>query len=265
MAARSPLLTVMTRIAEKAGRALVRDFGEVEQLQVSQKGPADFVSNADKKAEAMLREELSKARPAFGFMGEESANERPDTEYYWVVDPLDGTTNFLHGIPHWAVSIALMKGDSVQAGVIYEPVRDEMFWAEKGMGAYLNATRLRVSNRTKMNEALLATGIPFKGAAKGPFLAELEKVMDQVAGVRRMGAASLDAAYVAAGRYEGYWERGIKAWDVAAGCLMVAEAGGRLTSFTKGVNPAFGAEIVVTNAQLHKPICDLLGAIHNPI
>ncbi len=265
MANRSALMTVMTRAAEKAGRALLRDFGEVEQLQVSQKGPADFVSQADTKAETMLREELTKARPAFGFMGEETAQQKPDTEYTWVVDPLDGTTNFLHGVPHWAVSIALLKGDTVVAGVIYEPVRDEMFWGEKGAGVYLNANRLRVSARTKLHESLLATGIPFKGAEKGNFLSDLDKVMMQVSGVRRMGSAALDLAYVAAGRYEGYWERNIKAWDVAAGCFMVKEAGGQITPFEKGQNPFMGGSLIASNFALHRQICEIMGVTSAPI
>jgi myo-inositol-1(or 4)-monophosphatase len=250
----------MTRVAEKAGRLLVRDFGEVEQLQVSQKGPADFVTQADTKSEKLIREELSRARPTYGFMGEESAATKPQTEYTWIVDPLDGTTNFMHGIPHWAVSIALMKEDQVIAGVIYEPIRDEMFWCEKGTGVYQNANRLRVSNRNKLNECLLATGVPFKGMEKGPFIDDLNKVMMQISGIRRMGAASLDLAYVAAGRYDGYWERGLKPWDVAAGCLMVTEAGGRVSPFNKGENPNLGADLLASNFHMHKQLCDILGA-----
>jgi myo-inositol-1(or 4)-monophosphatase len=259
VAVRSAIITVMTKAAEKAGRALLRDFGEVERLQVSQKGPADFVSNADTKAQGIIQDELKRARPAFGFMGEESgATARPDTEYYWVVDPLDGTSNFLHGIPHWAVSVALAKGDQIVAGVIFEPVRDEMFWCEKGTGVYSNAHRLRVSARRHLHESLIATGIPFKGHESPSFIKELQSVMPKVAGIRRMGAASLDLAYVAAGRYEGYWERGIKAWDVAAGALMVREAGGYVAPLTKGNNPFFGEDIVTGNAALGQTLHDLL-------
>lgn len=249
----------MTRAAEKAGRALLRDFGEIEQLQVSQKGPADFVSKADMKAEEILREELSKARPTYGFMGEETATSRPQTEYTWVVDPLDGTTNFLHGIPHWAVSIGCLKGDEVVAGVVFDPVRDEMYWGEKGMGAYCNATRLRVSTRNKLHECLIATGIPFKGLDRPSFIKELEAIMMKVSGVRRMGAAALDLAYVACGRYEGYWERGLKAWDVAAGCLLVSEAGGRVMPFNKGENPALGADLLATNLNMQKELAAIFG------
>lgn len=260
MAHRSPLLNVMTKAAEKVGRALLRDFGEVEQLQVSQKGPADFVSQADVKSETMLKEELSKARPAYGFMAEESATAKPDTEYTWVIDPIDGTTNFLHGIPHWAISIGLLKNDEPVAAVVYEPVRDEMFWGEKGMGAFLNAARMRVSGRRELHKALIATGIPFKGHDSPSFMAEMQSVMPKVAGIRRMGSASLDLAYVAAGRYEGYWERGLKPWDIAGGYLLIKEAGGYIGPFVKGESVIFKGDLVATNNALSRQICDLLGA-----
>lgn len=265
MALRSANLVVMTKAAEKAGKALLRDFGEVEQLQVSQKGPADFVSNADTKSEKILRDELTRARPAFGFMAEESTTAKPDTEFYWVIDPLDGTTNFLHGIPHWAVSIGLAKGDQIVAGVVYEPVRDEMFWCERGSGAFLNASRLRVSGREKLEQSLIATGIPFKGHESPEFMTELQNVAPKVAGIRRMGAASLDLAYVAAGRYEGYWERNLKAWDIAAGAALVMEAGGSISPFVRGDNPVFKGDILASNQRLHKPLCDLLGAAYTVI
>lgn len=259
MANRSPTLQIMTKIAEKAARLLLRDFGEVEQLQVSQKGPADFVSAADLKAEACIREGLEKARPGYGFLMEETATTRPNTEYTWVVDPLDGTSNFLHGIPHWAISIALLKADQPIAGVVYEPVRDEMFWCERGVGAYLNAKRLRVSVRRHLHEALIATGIPFKGHDSEPFLSELAKVMPQVAGIRRMGAAALDLAYVAAGRYDGYWERGLKPWDCAAGILLVKEAGGFVVPFKKEADVIFKGDMLASNDRLHRPLAELLG------
>ncbi|MBT3767634.1 MAG: inositol monophosphatase, partial [Rhodospirillales bacterium] len=215
---RSPLLNVMTAAAQKAGRKLIRDFGEVEHLQVSQKGPADFVSNADHKAEKILREELQKARPRFGFLLEEGGEIKgEDISNRWIVDPLDGTTNFLHGIPHFSISIALERDGIPYAGVVYEPIHDEMYWAEKGSGAFLNGRRLRVSGRKEMNESLFSTGIPFLGAKDHPqFLKELEAVMAVSAGVRRFGSAALDLAYVAAGRYDGFWETGLNAWDIAA-------------------------------------------------
>lgn len=249
----------MTKAAEKAARLLLRDFGEVEQLQVSQKGPADFVSQADLKAEACLHEELEKARPGYGFMMEETATARPNTEYTWVIDPLDGTTNFLHGIPHWAISIGLLKGDQPIAGVVYEPLRDEMFWGERGVGAYLNAKRLRVSGRSQLHEALIATGIPFKGHESEPFLGELSRIMPKVAGIHRTGSAALDLAYVAAGRYEGYWEHGLKPWDCAAGILLVKEAGGFVSPFKKSESPIFKGDFLASNDRLQRQLGDILG------
>ncbi len=265
MALRSANLVVMTKAAEKAGKALLRDFGEVEQLQVSKKGPSDFVSNADTKAEEILRNELTKARPAFGIMAEESTTSKPDTEFTWIIDPLDGTSNFLHGIPHWAISIGLAKGDQMIAGVVYEPIRDEMFWCEKGAGAYLNANRLRVSGRQSLEASLIATGIPFKGHESPSFMTELQSVAPKVAGIRRMGAASLDLAYVAAGRYDGYWERNLKAWDVAAGVALVMEAGGSVSPFTRNDNPVFKGDVLASNQNLHKQLCELLGAAYTII
>lgn len=260
MATRSALINVMTRAAEKAGRVLVRDFGEVENLQVSRKGPSDFVSNADLKAEKTLREELSKARPEFGFLLEESgAIEGKDVTTRWIIDPLDGTTNFLHGLPHWAISIALEKNGEIVAAIVYEPVHDQMFWAEKGQGAFLNHQRLRVSERRRLDDCVVATGIPFKGRGdhKG-FLAEMETVMAEVAGIRRFGAASLDLAYVAAGRYEGFWERGLSPWDCAAGVLLVTEAGGFVGEIGGGRNPIYGGTILAANSHMHLTLGKLL-------
>ena len=228
MAIRSANLNVMMRAAEKAGRALVRDFGEVEQLQVSRKGPADFVSSADQKAEDIIRRELQKARPDYGFLMEEGGEivgEDPDKRF--IIDPLDGTTNFLHGLPHWAISIALEHKGEVTSAVIYDPAKDEMFWAERGAGAFMNDQRLRVSGRTKMIESLFATGLPWGSKPELPLkLRDLGRILPATSGVRRFGVASLDLAYVAAGRFDGYWERGIEPWDVAAGLLIVREAGG---------------------------------------
>lgn len=260
MATRSALITVMVRAAEKAARGLVRDFGEVEHLQVSRKGPADFVSNADLKAEKIIREELQKARPEFGFLMEESGQSAgKDASTRWIVDPLDGTTNFLHGLPHWAISIAVEKNNEIVAGVVYEPINDQLFWAEKGVGAYLNHQRLRVSERRQLADSLIATGIPFKGRGDHPgFLAEMEAVMKEVAGIRRFGAASLDLAYVAAGRYDGYWERGLAPWDAAAGVLLVTEAGGFVGEIGGGRNPVFGATIIAANQHVNLPLAKLL-------
>ncbi|MEL6840571.1 MAG: inositol monophosphatase family protein [Pseudomonadota bacterium] len=221
-------LNVMMKTARKAGRALVKDFGEVENLQVSAKGPGDFVSRADKAAEAIIREELMHARPSYGFLGEEGQEiDGDDPTRRWIVDPLDGTTNFLHGLPHWAVSIALEHKGQIVAGVIYDPVKDEMFYAEKGGGAWMNESRLRVSARHRMIESIFATGLPFAGMAHLPeALQDLARLLPTTAGVRRFGAAALDLAYVAAGRYDGFWERSLNAWDIAAGIIIVREAGG---------------------------------------
>jgi myo-inositol-1(or 4)-monophosphatase len=260
MARGSALWTVMTEAARKAARTLKRDFGEVEQLQVSNKGPSDFVSAADIKAEKTLRAALQKARPRFGFLMEETGEiAGEDGKHRWIIDPIDGTTNFLHGIPHFAISIALeMEGDII-AGVVYNPIVEEMFYAEKGQGAFLNDRRLRVSSRTKMHEAVMATGIPFHGRpGHEPFLKELARVMNDVAGVRRMGTASLDLAYVAAGRYEGFWESGLQPWDIAAGVLLVREAGGFVTDFKGGQNVLASGNIVAANAKLHKQLLDLV-------
>jgi myo-inositol-1(or 4)-monophosphatase len=224
----SALINVMVAAVRKAGRALARDFGEVENLQVSRKGPSDFVSSADIKAENTLFEELSRVRPGYGFVMEERGIvEGTDKTNRWLVDPLDGTTNFLHGIPHFAISIGLEREGVLFAGVIYNVVRDELFWAEKGAGAYLNDRRLRVAARADMRDSLFATGTPFHGkSGHDVALGEIERVIAKTAGVRRWGAAALDLAYVAAGRFDGYWERGLNVWDIAAGAVLVREAGG---------------------------------------
>jgi len=226
----------MIKAARKAARRLVRDFGEVENLQVSVKGPGDFVSNADRKAEQIIREELTGARPNYGWVGEESEPVAGiDPTRRWIVDPLDGTTNFLHGLPHWAISIGLEHKGEMVAGVIYDPIKDEMFVAEKGQGAWLNDRRIRVSGRRDMSEMLFATGVPWGGSNELPnTLKDIAKLMPRSAGLRRMGSAALDLAYVAAGRYDGFWERGLNAWDIAAGLCIVREAGGMFGSLTDG-------------------------------
>jgi myo-inositol-1(or 4)-monophosphatase len=228
----SPLLTVMIAAVRKASKGLVRDFGEVENLQVSKKGPADFVSNADTRAEQVLFEELSKGRPGYGFLMEErGAVEGTDKTHRWVVDPLDGTLNFLHGLPHFAISVALEREGELIAGIVYDVAKDELFHAEKGRGAWAvdrrGERRLRVAARSKLAEALIVTGMPFLGKpGHETFLAELARMMAATAGVRRSGSAALDLAYVASGRYDGFWERNLAPWDIAAGALLVREAGG---------------------------------------
>ncbi len=260
MTPRSALINVMTRAVDKAARALKRDFGEVEQLQVSQKGPSDFVSNADLKSERILREELSKARPTFGFLAEESgAHAGSDAEHRWLIDPLDGTTNFLHGLPHFSISVALEKAGEIVAGVTYDPIKDEMFVAEKGGGAFMNDRRLRVSGRKSLSESLMSTGIPFRGHGDpAVFTRQLEFAMRETAGVRRFGAASLDLAYVAAGRYEAFWEEGLSPWDVGAGMLLVREAGGYVSDLKGGQNMLHGRSILASNGLLHAPIQGML-------
>jgi myo-inositol-1(or 4)-monophosphatase len=264
MAVRSALINVMVKAAEKAAKSLKRDFGEVEHLQVSRKGPGDFVSNADLKAQQVIREELSRARPEFGFLMEEddgAADTSGKTER-WIVDPLDGTMNFLHGLGHWAISIAAERAGEIVAGVIYDPIKDEMFWSEKGLGAYLNNKRLRVSARNDLSECLIATGIPFKGIMEEypRFAEQLRAIMPQVAGIRRFGAAALDMAYVAAGRYDAYWEGQVCAWDVAAGMLLVREAGGFITTIRPDHNTIKNrtGSIIAANAGINDKIVDIL-------
>lgn len=258
---RSPLLNVMTAAAHKAARGLIRDFGELEHLQVSKKGPADFVSKADRRADQVLRGELKKARPAFGLVTEESGSEDgTDTSNRWLVDPLDGTTNFLHGIPHFAVSIALERDGDPYAGVIYSPITDEMYVAEKGLGAYMNGRRLRVSGRRNVAEALFATGVPFLGIDDHDlFIRQLRSVMAVCAGVRRFGSAALDLAYVAAGRFDGYWENGLSTWDTAAGIVLLREAGGFVSNLAGGPRVATGSGIIAANSELFASLSKLIG------
>jgi myo-inositol-1(or 4)-monophosphatase len=262
MALRSPLMNVMFKAAEKAAKSLVRDFGEVENLQVSRKGPADFVSTADLKAQKAIREELSKARPEFGFLMEEvdGALDTSGKTERWIVDPLDGTSNFLHGLGHWAISIAAERAGELIAGLIYDPIKNETFWAEKGMGAFSGGRRLRVSARKDFADCLIATGIPFKGIMhKRPnFEKQLSAVMPQVAGIRRFGAASLDLAYVAAGRYDGFWEEGLGPLDCAAGIVIVKEAGGFIAPMTPGDKLLSSGSIIVSNAEIHEPLVKII-------
>ena len=252
MSTPSALLQVMIASVRKAGRKLARDFGEVSELQVSKKGPADFVSAADTKAEEVLIEELTKARPGYGFLAEErGVVEGSDKTHTWIIDPLDGTTNFLHGLPHFAITVALEREGVVVAGVTFNPVSNELFWAEKGRGAFLNDKRLRVAARRELIESVLATGIPFAGKkGHGQFLKELHQISQRVAGVRRFGSAALDLAFVAAGRFDGYWERDLKPWDVAAGGLMVLEAGGSILDADGGPFVPADGSVCAANSDL---------------
>ena len=262
MISQSALLKVMSDAARKAARGLNRDFGEVAELQVVKEAPADFVSAADLKAEQTLFEALSKARPGYGFLGEERGMvEGTDKTHTWIVDPLDGTTNFLHAIPHFAINIALQREGVVVAAVTYNPASNELFWAEKGKGCYVNDKRLRVAARTRLDESVLATGIPFLGHGQhARFLKELHQMSQRVAGVRRFGSAALDLAWVAAGRYDGYWERDLKSWDVAAGLLLVSEAGGKVTDAEGGADPLAAGSIVAGNLDIHPQLVERLRA-----
>jgi myo-inositol-1(or 4)-monophosphatase len=267
MPAISAIIRVMESAARKAGGRLRRDFGEVEHLQVSQKGPADFVSKADQRAERILYDELSKARPGWGFMLEEGGDIPAEPgKPRFIIDPLDGTSNFLHGIPHFAISIAVQeptldgKGwGEISAALVYQPVTDESYWAEKSRGAWLHDRRLRVSGRRSLNEALIATGIPFLGHGDiGEWTRIFGAIAPEVAGIRRFGAASLDMAWVAAGKFDGFWESGLKPWDVAAGILLVREAGGFVTDYRGGAQPMERQQVIAGNDSLHSRLHKLL-------
>lgn len=258
--ATSANLNIMTKIARIAGRALLKDFGEVENLQVSTKGPGDFVTRADRNAEEIIREALVEARPTYGFLGEEGTEiEGADPTRRWIVDPLDGTTNFLHGMPHWAVSIALEHKGEIVSGVVYDPVKDELFFAEKGQGAWLNQYRLRVSGRSKMIECVFATGVPFGGSPELPnALQEIARLAPTCAGIRRWGAASLDLAYVAAGRYDGFWEHGLNSWDIAAGVVILKEAGAFVEPIKTGDNILEDGNIICANSEIFEQFTKII-------
>jgi myo-inositol-1(or 4)-monophosphatase len=256
----SALLNVMIKAARRAGRSLKRDLGEIENLQVSLKGPANFVSLADRRAEEMLYEDLAKARPGYGFIGEEGGS-RPgdDKTHTWIVDPLDGTTNFLHGIPQFAISIGLQREGTIIAGVIYNPANDELYTAERGKGAFLNDQRLRVAGRRKLNECVIACGLPHIGRGDHELSrAEMTEIQNRVAGLRRFGAASLDMAFVAAGRLDGYWERNLQPWDVAAGQIIVREAGGIVSGMAGDDDPLLTGHVICGNEFVHAELVKIL-------
>lgn len=253
----------MIQAARKASRRLVRDFGEVENLQVTAKGPGDFVSAADRKAEETIREALTESRPNYGWLGEESDPVKgTDPTRRWIVDPLDGTTNFLHGIPHWAISIALEHKGEIVAGVVYEPVKDEMFTAEAGQGAWLNDRRLRVSGRRELSHMLFGTGFPYANRSHlKETLQQMAHILPMTAGVRRQGAAALDLAYVAAGRLEGFWEYKLQPWDIAAGMILVREAGGFIGSITEDrdfTDPLESGDVVAASPNAYPQLQKLL-------
>ncbi len=257
MVAHSSLITIMEKAARKAAPRLRRDFNEVDALQVSRKGPSDFVSNADREAEKTIVEILAHARPDWGLLLEEAGEKPGDGRARWIVDPLDGTTNFLHGMPHFCTSIAAEIDGEVVAGLIHQPLTGESFWAEKGRGAWLSDRRLRVSARRELGDCVIATGIPYRGhGSRAEFSSVLEAVMPEVAGVRRFGAAALDLAWVAAARFDGFWESHLSHWDVAAGILLVKEAGGFVSDFRGGDAMVARREMIAGNnfiqSKLHK-------------
>lgn len=259
---RNPNLNVMGAAAKKAARQLVRDFGEVEQLQVSVKGVGDFVTAADIKAERTIVAELRKARPEYGFLLEEGGTIEGDGRNRWIIDPLDGTTNFMHGIPHFAISIGLEREGQLVAGVVFNPVTDDLYTAEKGHGAYHNNKRLRVAARKELAPAVIATGLPFLGKdGHARAAAEMAEVMNVTAGIRRFGAASLDLAYVAAGRFDGFWERSLQAWDIAAGIVLVREAGGMVSDLNGGADMLGSGTVLASNEYLQPQILKLLKGI----
>lgn len=263
MPALSATLNVMVTAVRKAARQIRRDFNEVEQLQVSRKGAADFVTQADLAAEKVLREELSKARPDFGFVLEESGIvPGKDKDHRWHIDPIDGTTNFIHSIPHFAISVGLERDGIMLAGVVYNPATDELYHAERGKGAYLNDRRLRVSGRREMGESLFATGLNL-GPRGNPalFYKQYEAITKVAAGVRRFGSAALDLAYVAAGRYEGFWEIGLSSWDVAAGIVLVREAGGQVSDMAGGGEVLGDKGIVAGNQDMHPQLLRALKGV----
>lgn len=261
MAVKSALMTVMQRAAQKAARSLRRDFNDVEYLQVSRKGPADFVSQADKNAEKILKEDLTYARPDFAWLGEETGGALVNEGSQWIVDPLDGTTNFLHGQPHFAISIAVQTDGVLQAALVYDPIKDEMFCAERGQGATLNNRPIRSSGRDFLPDCLIAVGAPFKGHGDwDSFARRTQRVVNETSGLRRNGAASLDLAYVAAGRVDAYFEDYLKPWDIAAGALLVTEARGQVSSIAGGAFDLASGDILATNQVLQPSLVKLLNS-----
>lgn len=255
-------MTVMIRAAEKASRALLRDFNEVEHLQVSRKGPADFVTAADKRSEKIIFEELQKAKPDWSFMMEESGQVKGnDQDHVWIIDPLDGTHNFMHGVPHWSISIGLERKGEIIAGLVYDCAKDEMFTAEKGGGAFLRNRRIRVSGRKDLESSMVNFGQPFGTKADRERFFKEQIAVNEVAMVRRFASAALDLCYVAAGRIDGYWERNLKPWDAAAGYLIAKEAGANVTSIEGDDNPVYSGSLVAGNPQVHNDIRKILTSL----
>jgi len=252
-------LNIMEKACKKASKLLIRDFGEVEKLQVSKKGPGDFVTNSDKRTEKIIINELSLARPDYSFLAEESGASGKSTEFKWIIDPIDGTTNFLHGVPYFAISIGLEKNKEIICGMIFNPITNEMFYAEKGKGAYLNNSRIRVSSRKNIDECVLLTGGPILSYKnKEIFFKEYESVSRKVAATRKFGSSALDLAYLASGRCDGVWERNLNYWDIAAGIIIVKEAGGTVTDFKGGDKYIEDGNLLATNSKIDKDLIALL-------
>ena len=257
----SPQINLIIKACMKASRSLIRDFGEIENLQVSTKGPGDFVTSADKRTEKILIEELQKARPEYGIITEEAGIiNKSNTDNRWVIDPIDGTMNFLNGIPQFAISIGYEEKGEITCGVIFNPIINEMFVAEKGSGAYLNNTRIRVSNKKKIKDALLVTGGPKRASKiKNKIFSEYISVSNEVSNVRKFGSAALDMAYVACGRFDGYWQRELNYWDIAAGIIVIKEAGGFINFFDEDKNNPLKKNIIASNSNIHSELIDLIG------
>jgi len=256
----SPQINLITRACMKASRSLIRDFGEIENLQVSTKGPGDFVSSADKRTEKILIAELQKAHPEYGIITEEAgAINKTNSKNRWIIDPIDGTMNFLNGIPQFAISVGYEEDGEIKCGVIFNPIMNEMYCAEKGNGAYLNNSRIRVSKKKKIKDALLVTGGP-KGISKikDKIFSEYINVSKNVSNVRKFGSASLDMAYVACGRFDGYWQRELNYWDVAAGIIILKEAGGFVDFFEDDKNAPLKKNILATNSNIHEELKGLI-------
>ncbi len=256
----SPQINLITRACMKASRSLIRDFGEIENLQVSSKGPGDFVSSADKRTEKIIIEELQKAHPEYGIVTEETGIiNKSNTKNRWIIDPIDGTMNFLNGVPQFAISIGYEENNEIICGVIFNPIMDEMFCAEKGNGAYLNNSRIRVSKKRKIQDALLVTGGPKQASKiKDKIFSEYINVSNNVSNIRKFGSAALDMAYVACGRFDGYWQRELNYWDIAAGIVILKEAGGFVEFFEEDTNSPLKKNILASNSDIHDELKELI-------
>tara|TARA_B100001063_G_scaffold246046_1_gene283757 strand:- start:596 stop:1396 length:801 start_codon:yes stop_codon:yes gene_type:complete len=256
----SPQINLITKACMKASRSLIRDFGEIENLQVSSKGPGDFVSSADKRTEKIIIEELQKAHPEYGIITEETGIiNKSNTKNRWIIDPIDGTMNFLNGVPQFAISIGYEENNEIVSGVIFNPIMNEMFCAEKGNGAYLNNSRIRVSNKKKISDSLLVTGGPKQSSKiKDKVFSEYINISKNVSNVRKFGSAALDMAYVACGRFDGYWQRELKYWDIAAGIVILKEAGGFIDFFEEDTNSPLKKNIIASNANIHQEFSNLI-------